>query len=493
MLTLNSRTAHAVELTDQPWAHDLHDSVTVSAMDTKGSNATRRSQTSAATKAPTVLPPSNHPTPNRSFSSSILLGKVPVSIHLPAMQEKRTVQNVAKKKHTLLPQHRPPLRRDKPVRVSLPDHQPRYIFPSTERSFIFIPRALRPNQQGYGRGRGRSSFTPSRRTSTYGGSAYTPSVGLSRRSSLGPILSRDGVQSPGAQQSLLSPSYVADPSKPVVRFPTAPRNVGVVPLPATSHIISRSNAGVNMSPGFQRHDDEVVANTLTMYQPRPQKTVSVADIESPARVDFNAPAQQQEQPFHQQMPVSVNPHVYGEEVFNYNARTRRLSHTSQTGGTPLSQIPERAIHAQPFQPYPLMAQGQGYLPAQYAPGAIFHPTVVQGDGAAYNSGVGPAGLPPAFVAGPPAYMMPATAPLAPGAGDGNVPTNATVAHESNGMVYYYESSQSPPGNGVPYSIPVAGALGGRGGGGVVGMGGMMGHPHHFYYPPANEGMYYSNM
>ena len=404
------------------------------------------------------------------------------------MQEKVTLQNIAKKKHTLLPKHRPPLRRDKPVRISLPNLQPRYVFPSTERSFIFIPRALRPNQQGFGRGRGRISFNPSRRTSAYGGSTYTPSVAMSRRSSLGGMMPAEGIRSPGGSALPLPPSYVAGLGKPVVRFPPAAQQIAVVPSPATNNINGAANPVVPMQPAVQNYGRQGNgSDSLTMHQPRPQKAVSVADIESPARFHFNPPQQQQEQPFHQQMPPPANPPIYGEDGTGYNPHARRLSHISRPSGTPLSQIPERAIYAQPFQPFPLPPGAQGYLAPAYPPGTVFYPSPMPGDPNPYGSSLAPATLPPAFLTGthPPPYVVPA-APLPAAAGtEANVPAG-TVAHESNGMVYYYDSTQLPSGTTGPYPAPFAGPPAG----GVIGMGGMMTPPTHFFYPPANNGIYY---
>ncbi|ERF72970.1 hypothetical protein EPUS_05051 [Endocarpon pusillum Z07020] len=492
-----SRVPPFAEPTDQPWAHDLHESI--STTDTKKPTASQTSE-NAKIRTTTALRSSSQDSPNRSFSTSILLGKVPVIIYLPGMREKVTVPNVAKKKHTLLPQHRPPLRRDKPVRISLPNQQPRYIFPSTERSFIFIPRALRPNQQGFGRGRGRSSFNPSRRTSVYGGSTYTPSIAMSRRSSLGGIAPGEGIRSPGGPVLSLPPNYVAEQGKPVVRFPPAAPPISMLPQATPHHVNGVPTAPGSVQPIIQSHDkQEKVPGALTMHQPRPQKTVSVADIESPARLTFDPPQQQQEQPFHQQMPVPVHPHAYADDGTGYHAHARRMSHASRPSGTPLSQIPERAIYAQPFHPFPLPAQAQGYLPSPYAPGAVFYPAM-PGDVTGYGPSLGPS-IPPAFLTGAPAppYMLPAAtmsapvpvpvpvpapAPAAPA--DGNAPAG-TVAHESNGMVYYYDSSQLPPTTGAPYSASFTGASAG----GVVGMGGMMTPPNHFFYPPASNGIYYT--
>ncbi|KAF2453009.1 hypothetical protein BDY21DRAFT_367263 [Lineolata rhizophorae] len=49
-----------------------------------------------------------------------------------------------------------------------------------------------------------------------------------------------------------------------------------------------------MKPTFRESWDTNVA----MYRPRPQKAVSVAAIESPASLTFQAPQQQEQQPFH---------------------------------------------------------------------------------------------------------------------------------------------------------------------------------------------------
>jgi CASC3/Barentsz eIF4AIII binding len=491
-LTLPSRAPPFTEPTDRPWAHDLHESVSIA--DTRKS-ITGQTMVNSAVKVSTTVRPSGQVAPNRTFSTTVLLGKVPAIIQLPGMLEKKIVQNVAKKKHTLLPQHRPPLRRDKPVRVSLPNQQPRYIFPSTERSFIFIPRALRPNQQGFGRGRSRNSFNPSRRTSIYGGSAYSPSVTMSRRSSLGGIAPGDGLRSPAGSILSLPPNCVSEQGKPVVRFPPGARPMAMMPQPAPHHVNGAPIAPGPMQIGLQSHvRQENVPGSLTMHQPRPQKTVSLADIESPGRFTFNPP-QQQEQPFHQQMPVAVNPQGYADDGAGYLASARRMSHASRPSGTPLSQIPERAIFAQPFQPFPLPPNGQAYLLPPYATGPVFYPAM-PGEMVGYGPGVGPPPMAPAFFTGahPAPYMVPdatlstpISAPAqAPAPGDVNTPAG-TVAHESNGMVYYYDSAQLPPSTGAPYSAPFAGPHVG----GVVGMGGMLTPPNHFFYPPINNGVYYA--
>ncbi|KAJ5114631.1 hypothetical protein NUU61_000390 [Penicillium alfredii] len=363
--------------------------------------------------------------PNRSFSSTTLVGNVPVVVFLPGMTQPTPFSAVPKKQHTRLPQHRPPLRRDKPVRISLPGQPPRYIFPSTERSFIFIPRALRPNQQGY-RGRGRGGFYGGRRPSYYTNTVYTPSV-LSRRSSLGMAASQDGYPSP-AGSVYSRPMVPPDTSKPIVRLPPPRPPIGVPPTGPGA-----MGPGPPMQLPHPAYRESRPA-PIPMHQPRPQKAVSVADIESPARFPFNPPHPHQDQPFHHQVPIPVNgpghdPTAHGPP--------------SQASVTPLSQIPERAIHAQPFQPYNY--QQPGFYPPAY-PGAMYYPASGP-DYSAYNGPVGPGTSVASFPQGqqPMPYASSGEQPSQPG----------TVAHESGGTVYFYDANQM-------YSNPSVGAGAGPG-------------------------------
>lgn len=392
-----------------------------------------------------------------------MLGNVSVRVLLPGMTQEKLFP-AALKKHTRLPQHRPPLRRDKPVRISLPNHPPRYIFPSTERSFIFIPRALRPNQQGY-RGRGRGGgpgFYGGRRPSYYG-NTYTPSV-LSRRSSLGMPASQDGYPSPAGSAYSRPVMVPPDVGKPVVRLPPPRPPMGIPPTGPVAMMAPGPGPGPMppMQPPLPIYRESRPA-PIPMHQPRPQKTVSVADIESPATFPVNPPQSQQEQSFHHQVPAPVagpgqDPGAHGPP--------------SQASGTPLSQIPERAIHAQPFQPYAYQPPG-GFYPG-YPPGAMYYPA----SGPEYPAYNGPMG-PGASVANFPLGQQPV--PYA-----GEQPTQpGTVAHESGGTVYFYDANQM-------YSNPAYGHPG-PGAGGVVGMGGMMTPPGSGYYypqPPRAGGMYY---
>ncbi|KAJ5124680.1 uncharacterized protein N7515_008505 [Penicillium bovifimosum] len=409
----SSRRSSKPDSSEGQWAHDLHDTV---AGDDQPAPATKRPTPSMIPNpsAPVPTAPRSSP-PNRSFSSTTLVGNVPVVVSLPGMASPVHFPAVPKRLHTRLPQHRPPLRRDKPVRISLPGQPPRYIFPSVERSFIFIPRALRPNQVSRGRGGRGGGWYSGRRPSYYPNSSYTPSV-VSRRSSFGMPPSQDGWPSPAG--SVYSRQAIPTDPKPVVRLPLHLVQCRPAPIP--------------------------------MHQPRPQKTVSVADIESPATFPFpfNPPQPQYEQPFHHQVPLPVH------------------GPPSQPSATPLSQIPERAIHAPPFQPY--IYPQPGFYPPTYPSGVMYYPTSGP-DYAGYNGPVGPGASVPHFPGQQVAPYSAGEQPSQPG----------TVAHESNGTVYFYDTNHMYGGPGP-----------GSGPGGVVGMGGMMTPPGTTYFYPQQSSQYY---
>lgn len=394
------------------------------------------------------------------------IGKVQIRVHLPGSKAPILFSDVPVKSHARLPDHRPPLRRDKPVRISLPDALPRYRFPSSERSFIFIPRALRPNQQGFGRARGSFGAyggPASRRTSLYGGSVYSPSVSMSRRSSLARDIPRDSAFSPTG-------SYVGRPppqaGRPVVRLPYAGSHRSSNPSPAGS-VMAYGQGQPYPLP--QKPAVEHWAEPATMYQPRPQKTISVTGIESPAGMSLHAPEQQDQQPFHNQLPQhmagsdnnlqqpSVNPaqQPYYPQAFAYPGG-------GASTGTPLSNIPERAIHAQPFQPVP------AFYP-QYPAASYYYP-----------------GQAPQYSALP-GYAPPeSSGPAGPSSiADSTQAQQPTVAYETNGMVYYQEAAPTPqyPGQDAYYQAP------------VYGMGGMMtpmtpGPEANYYYPQVPTGTLY---
>jgi hypothetical protein len=212
-----------------------------------------------------------------------------------------------------------------------------------------------------------------------------------------------------------------------------------------------------------------------MHQPRPQKTVSVENIESPVQ-------QQYQQAFHQQYPVQ-DPNGFGPET-----HIRHPSYPSQhSTGTPLSQIPERAIHAAPFQPnayqqqgfygqpYPMISPQQGfYYPAAY-PGAA-----------------PPNASAPAFVPGPQpqptaGYAQQPQGDISGAQANGQGgPGPNLVAQEVNGMVYYYDANRLPTVPSFPAYPAAQGYVPG-----VMNMGGMVTPtPDTFYYPQAPAGMVY---
>ncbi|KAG9228621.1 CASC3/Barentsz eIF4AIII binding-domain-containing protein [Amylocarpus encephaloides] len=499
----SSQMPQSFESTDAPWAHDMHEVIS----EPYPRHAPSSGYANNASNFPAQIPisaPSTAP-PNRALSTTKHIGNVQIRVFLSNMDKPIVFPGIPVKQYTRLPDHRPPMRRDKPVRISIPDYPPRYIFPAVDRSFIFIPRAMRPNQQGFGgRGRGpRSAFGSiggySRRTSVFGGSVhgstYAPSVAMSRRSSLAREVNRDTIISPNG--SVLSrPQMSMDPARPVVKLPPTSQSVQPQPLPRageahngpppTGTIDERRRPPtypLPQKPTFRENRP----NPIPMHQPRPQKAVSVADIESPAGLSFNPP-QQHQQPFHQQVPMQANGNSYSLE----NMHSRNPSYPSQAStGTPLSQIPERAIHAQPFQPNPYQPQPQqpSFYPQPYQvippppppppPQGYYYPQQ-------FNPSVAPGPSAPPFApAQPPPPQQPSQQPDASQAGSQNL-----VAQEVNGMVYYYDAAQIPavatfPAYQQPPAYPMPQV------GGVMGMGGMMTpSPDGFYYPQAPQAVVY---
>ncbi|KAJ9611455.1 hypothetical protein H2200_004639 [Cladophialophora chaetospira] len=420
------------EPTDKQWAHDLHEEheneVKPEQPHGKPISLAVQAGKEQSKAAPTTTPP------NRSFSFTTVLGNVNVQVSLPGMTQKMTVPNIVKKHHTLLPQHRPPLRRDKPVRVSIPDAAPRYIFPSADRSFIFIPRALRPNQQSYTR-RARGSFHGSRRTSIYGG-GYTPSIAMSRKSSLGASTMRDGLRSPAESVISRHVPGVIDTTRPVVRMPSVGPPPPMVHMPGVNGHLQMP---MNTTPAPQMPFPIVYGSHSApnqMHQPRPQKAFSLAGIESPASFQFKAPQQQQEQPFHQQVPVHMANTYTDDKV---GAQPVQPPISAVSGTTPLSQIPEGPAFAPGFQPYPVMS-GPGFFGTPYNNGAVFYPHMPEAN--SFGIPLGGQALAPNFVPGsqshPVNYMPPAGGPV-----EGGVAGNM-MAHETNGMVYYYNPTMFAP-------------------------------------------------
>lgn len=138
--------------------------------------------------------------------------------------------------------------------------------------------------------------------------------------------------------------------------------------------------------------------------------------------------------------------------------SRNTSYQGSTG-TPLSQIPERAIHAQPFMPhhgayaqqhgqqhqqqefylqqYPMMQNMQTsqhgyYYPQQYQESVMASPAP------AFAQQIPQQMQQPAYITPQPAAAMPVQAPiLSPEQQPG------VVTQEVNGMIYYYDATQIP--------------------------------------------------
>ncbi|KAJ9641078.1 hypothetical protein H2199_005746 [Coniosporium tulheliwenetii] len=462
----------ASEATSAPWAHDLHE--TLNEVDKKPTppkvEPAPATVPASEPQPPKVTAPAPRsapaPAPNRSFSTSRHIGNIQIRVFLPGMKAPIMFSGVPVKQHTRLPNHRPPLRRDKPVRISLPEQPPRYIFPATERSFIFIPRALRPNQQGFGRGRlnprlGSYGGFSSRRTSVYGGSIHSPSIAMSRRSSLAREITKDGMASPAGSVMSRPPGAPIDAGRPVVRMPPGSQQHTAAGTP------------IQITPG-----SGTPVGPQAYPSPKASKTVSVAGIESPASLTFHAPQQQEQQPFAQQLPAHMNGSaLVADPAPTFYPHAQQLAYPAQpSGGTPLSNIPERAIHAPAFQPY----GQQAFQPPQpYPQAAYFYPAP-----ASTGNAFVPATMPPQMPAPQhaPAPQIPAQQP----ASQPQTGASTLVAHEQNGMVYYYDASQVSvpvPVQGMPMFAPGVEAMYT-----MPGMGGMMTpSPDAAYFVPQGAG------
>lgn len=396
-----------------------------------------------------ALPASNLQAPNRTFSTTTRLGDMQIKVSFYNMSEPKSFSGIARFSYTKLPYHRPPLRRDKPVRISIPNLDVKYIFPAADRSFIFIPRALRPNQQGFGRARGRGSFgnsynnfgpMSSRKSSIHTGSGYTPTAILSRRSSLAREVTISGMTTPIRSNISQHETVPIDPSKPVVRLPplglaNEQQTIGDSP---TVNLPQASLYAFSPKPDSQEGRPE----SIPIHHPKPERSLQVADIESPAAMELNAAAAHQ-QAFHQQVPVQMRPQPYAVGPLQL-PHSRHPSHPSQTsGGTPLPQIPEAAIHAQPFQPFAYPPQ-QGYFAQQYP--LYYYPMAEQGADSPVT------GSP--FISAP-QYYYPASAPPATAPQTETISQAGTVAHEAGGMVYYYNPSDLAPPTGSSSPFPPA--------------------------------------
>lgn len=412
-----------MKATPDKWSHDLHDSVAEPrTVDPRPSAATSATRQSATTQI-------NFP------SKTVAIGTVVVKILLPLAATAGKTVKLTVRQHTRLPDLRPPLRRDKPVRISLPGLNARYVFPSVERSFIFIPRTQRPNQQ-HGRPQSRLyNQSSSRRQSMFGGSTYAASA-ASRRSSV-------------LQEAPPTAEAGRDTARPVVRLP------GGDDADAPAEAINSSAVELAITqdhpPPAQPLRQEARRQSLPMHQPRPQKAVSVATIDSPS--SMKPPQPQEQAPFHQQMPSHM---AAGSN--SATAEQRQSFQGQLPAMTPLSSIPEVAINAQPFQPTSMAGQ-QAYYPPQYPAPPMYY----------YQDGAQQQYPSIAYVPQGGYYVPIDQTASQP---QGTEATSPAYAHESNGMVYYYPNQYMGGGEGQSYDIPPPQAQNG------------------YYFPQDNSMMYY---
>ncbi|KAF7197851.1 hypothetical protein HII31_00940 [Pseudocercospora fuligena] len=448
-----AHAAHSEKAAELPWKHDLHDTINEEPAPVKSSDMTPDQIESARLfpKAAPTVQQNQHVPPNKiSFSSTTHAGKVLIRVYLPGMKSPVPFSEVPWKHYTRLPDHRPPLRRDKPVRVSLPGHVQRYIFPSPERSFIFIPRQMRPNQHGFGPNRYQRSIGgygySSRRTSMYGGSIYAASVAASRRSSFASV-ARENAFSPvgsfaGAMQQ----------SRPVVRLPHGSQShfspAASTPLGPLSGHQTPTGMGMHSYP-LPAQPQYQGTPTTTVHQPKPQKAISVTGIESPAMLQQAVPPQES-QPFANQLPAHIHDQPSFQPVGAYFSPRSSFSYPHPQGGTPLSGIPEQAMQAPNFQPpmmpyapgpyYPPYSQQQNYY---YPPGPGVYPPMPMYAPPPQNYMMSPPGQ---SMAPPQQQATPQQQAAQPASSDPQQETSQSqsgmVAHESNGMVFYMPASEA---------------------------------------------------
>lgn len=454
--------------TSSAWTHDMHDTSTHTYQSRRPRHVQQHEGPPNGDGYIPTCKESDTPI-NRTLSTEKHIGNAQVRVYLPNMTDAIVFPGLHIKQYTKLPDHRPPLRRDKPVRISLPERSPRYIYPAPDRSFTFIPRALRPNQQRV-RGKPRSGFGSvsgfSRRTSIFGGSyygsMYSPSVNMSRRSSI--VNERDFMFSPTGSVVSRAPHPVDN--RPIVRLPPGPRMDMMMPdigaQFATALPVQEMPPPAKMEPPPTEGQPVPV---LPMYQPRPQKNISVAHIESPTM----SQGQFQQQAFHQQVPVQVS------TGYQREGHSRRQSQSHHVSSTPLSHIPERTGHAGSFSHG--YAQ-QGYYQGQQVPQQMPNQQGYYYQGYPSTGMNAPASGYPSNATSP-NYAMQGQMDQSQGGLANNL-----VAQEVNGMVYYFDPSQmQPPTTYPPYpatqNYPTSG----------MGMHGMMTpSPDAFYY--TQPGMMY---
>jgi len=234
-------------------------------------------------------------------------------------------------------------------------------------------------------------------------------------------------------------------------------------------------------PAFQENRP----SSIPMHQPRPQKTVSIENIEPLAQHSMNAPPSYQQAFHHQVPPQMTNPYAH-------ETHTRNPSYHSQPASiTPLSQIPERAIHAAPFQPthYPQPGfYGQPYpvMQQMQPPQGYYYPQQ-------YGGNMAPNASAPVFVPasqqGPPLpYDQPVqgnSQEAQPHHGQATPQQQGLIVQEMGGTMYFYDPNQIPVSGYPPYPPAYNPSM--------VNMGGVVTPDQSgLFYPPPAQGMVYLN-
>lgn len=238
------------------------------------------------------------------------------------------------------------------------------------------------------------------------------------------------------------------PNRPVVRMPPGSQGFsGPNSGPQTPSVPQMYTYPLPQQPTYQG------TPTTTTHHPRPQKAISVTGIESPAVLQ-NTPSGEQ-QPFQNQLPAHVGeqathpqgpppPYFSPRQQYNFPPQ-----HPQQ--GTPLSGIPEQAIHAPSFQPpnygqmpfygsYPSQQnyyyppQGQeGYPPMQQMHMGAHHQNYMMG--AQMHHQQDSRHMPPHPMSQP--HQDSASSEQ-----ESQQSQSGMVAHESNGMVFYAPASEA---------------------------------------------------
>ena len=288
---------------------------------------------------------------------------------------------------------------------------------------------------------------------------------------------REGILSPTDSVISRHPPGLVDASRPVVRLPSAglpsaiihaPGINGHAPVP-TANAQPAQMSQIPLPMMYGSH-----STSIPMHQPRPQKAVSLADIESPTSFHFKAPPQQQEQPFHQQVPTHIVSSYTDDKA---GAQPVQPTVPAMAGVTPLSQIPEGAAFAQGIQPYSV--GGQAYYGAPYNNGAMFYPPMP--DGGSFGLQMGGPAMAPSFIPGSQSHQVSYMSPA--GAVGGGISGNM-LAHESNGMVYYYNPSiYAPDAQGAMPQFQMTN-------GNLMPMANGMPAPAPFYHQPVPPAMFF---